>query len=52
MNIDALILTIVHQANVIREQAEEIARLRQVVAQIVPQAPEPPSEMPAGAPPT
>jgi hypothetical protein len=47
MNADALILTIVHQANTIREQAEELARLRRVVADLVPTAPaDAPSEPP------
>lgn len=44
MNVDELILTIVHQANTIREMAAEIARLRRLVAEAT--TPPPPDKGP------
>lgn len=46
MNTDALILTIVHQANTIREQATEIARLRAMIREVMPSPGTPAEEAP------
>lgn len=52
MNVEALVLTIVHQATTIREQAELIAALRDLLAKTEkPQSSTPPAPSPTLAPP-